>query len=116
METGRRAPAARSERGAAPARAEGGERERLATELERLRTERDALRERLAEAEQELAELPRLRARETELETHRASYSWRLTAPFRRAAAGGRTRLLPQARLALKRGLLRLFRWLREED
>lgn len=116
MDAARRAATTRSEQSDLPAMGEKGERARLENEVERLAAERDALRARLAEAEQELAELPLLRATRAELEAHRSSYSWRLTAPFRRLATMARTRLVPGARLAAKRGLLRLAGWLRDEE
>ena len=77
-------------------------------QLERLTAERDALRARLAEAEQELAAMPMLRDARAELESIHSSLSWRLTAPLRRGADAGRRELVPMARLAAKRALIRL--------
>ena len=81
--------------------------------LERLTAERDALRARLTEAEQLLAEMPSLRAAREELETVRNTRSWRATAPLRRLGEAITRDLLPPARLALKRALLRLARRVR---
>jgi hypothetical protein len=80
----------------------------LNARLEALTAERDALRVRITEAEQELARLPGLLAARAELETLRTSRSWRMTAPLRRATNSARVELIPTARLAVKRALLRL--------
>ncbi|MSO42044.1 MAG: hypothetical protein EXQ70_09180 [Solirubrobacterales bacterium] len=70
--------------------------------------ERAQLRARLTEAEQELAELPALRAAKAELEAIRSSPSWRITAPLRRAKGLLQRELLPNLRLAIKRGMFSL--------
>jgi plasmid stabilization system protein ParE len=70
--------------------------------------DRDALRSRLTEAEQLLAEMPSLRASREELEAIRGSFAWRVTGPFRRLAEAVQRDALPDTRLVVKRGLLRL--------
>jgi len=86
----------------------------LEAQLERTTAERDALRARLAEAEQELAAMPGLREARVELDSVHSSLSWRLTAPLRRGADAARRELVPRARLALKRILIRLAPQLRD--
>ncbi|SRR5581483_737564 len=83
-------------------------------ELARVTAEREALRARLTEAEQLLAEMPALRAAREELEALRRSRSWRASAPLRRLSGAVQRELLPWARLAVKRGLLRLARRARD--
>lgn len=89
-----------------PQPGEDAETAALNARLEALTAERDALRARLTETEQELAKLPGLLTARDELETLRASRSWRMTAPLRRATSSARLELIPNARLAAKRTLL----------
>jgi hypothetical protein len=95
-------------------RAPAGEPRASEARLERLIAERDALRSRLTEAEQQLAAVPALREASEELESVHASLSWRATAPLRRAADSTRRELVPRARLAVKRALMRFAPRLRD--
>ena len=88
--------------------------EPLEARLARVSAERDALRVRLAEAEQRIAAMPALLETRAELESVRSSISWRIAAPLRRAGDAAKREIVPRARLAVKRTLLRLAPRLRD--